>query len=291
MIERLITFMNNIGLVIEGGANRGIFTSGVLDFFKSQDLYLPYVVSVSVGTCNAIDYVSKQIERTKECMIPNGRNIPPINWRHLKDKKTMINLDMVFDEYPNKVVPFDYETYWKSNIISEYVVTNCLNGKSEYLSEKKDKNRLMNICRASCSMPYLSPVTMLDGVPYLDGGISDAIPIRRAMSLGFEKNIVILTREKGYNKKDSRIAKILSRIMYKDYPELIKQLDNRIYRYNETIRLLDNLEQKNKVLIIRPLKVLAGRMDNNVSHMNEFYKQGYNLAKENLDKIYDFIYK
>lgn len=277
------------GLILEGGANRGIFTSGVLDFFKCQNLYLPYVVSVSVGSCNAIDYVSRQIGRTKECMIPNGRNVPPINWRHLKNKKTVINLDMVFDEYPNRIVPFDYETYWASNIISEYVVTNCLNGRPEYLSEKKDKNRLMNICRASCSMPYLSPIMILDNVPYLDGGIADAIPIKHAMNLGYEKNIVILTREKGYYKKDSNIARVINKIMYKNYPELVKKLDNRITRYNKTIKYLDRLEKEGKVFIIRPSEVLVGRTDNNVSHMNDFYKQGYDLAKKEIEKIRKFI--
>ena len=157
--------MKKIGLILEGGANRGIFTAGVLDLFKSKDIYLPYVVSVSVGTCNAIDYVSKQFGRTKECMIPNGRNVPPVSIQNIPKKKTMINLDMVFDEYPNHLVPFDYATYWSSDIISEYVVTNCITGQAEYLSEKQDAKRLMNICRASCSMPYLSPITMLDGIP------------------------------------------------------------------------------------------------------------------------------
>ena len=94
--------LKEVGLILEGGANRGVFTAGVLDFFKSKDIYLPYVVSVSVGTCNAIDYVSKQFGRTKECMIPNGRNIPPISLCNVLKKKTMVNLDMVFDEYPNK---------------------------------------------------------------------------------------------------------------------------------------------------------------------------------------------
>lgn len=281
--------MKKVGLILEGGANRGIFTAGVLDLFKSKDIYLPYVVSVSVGTCNAIDYVSKQFGRTKKCMIPNGRNIPPISLQNIPKKRTMINLDMVFDEYPNHLVPFDYATYWSSDIVSEYVVTNCVTGKAEYLSEKSDEKRLMNICRASCSMPYLSPITILDGIPYLDGGIADAVPIIHARSLGYEKNIVVLTREKGYCKKDSGILNILDSLLYRKYPQLIHQLKSRITRYNKTIELLKKLEERKEILIIRPSKVLVGRTGNNTKLLNQFYRQGYKIGESRLEEIRRFI--
>lgn len=274
---------------MEGGANRGIFTAGVLDLFKKENIYLSYVVSVSVGTCNAIDYVSKQFGRTKECMIPNGRNVPPISIQNIPKKKTMINLDMVFDEYPNRLVPFDYATYWSSDIISEYVVTNCITGKAEYLSEKQDAKRLMNICRASCSMPYLSPITMLDGIPYLDGGIADAVPIRHARSLGYEKNIVILTREKGYCKRDLGIFNIVDKMLYKEYPQLIHQLKNRIANYNKSLEILKKLEERKDVLIIRPSKVLVERIGNNARLLNQFYQQGYQIGKKRLREIREFI--
>lgn len=281
--------MEKIGLILEGGANRGIFTSGVTDCLKNHNIYLPYVISVSVGTCNAIDYVSKQIGRTKSCMIPNGRNIPPINWRHIPTKKSMINLDMVFDEYPNRIVPFDYETYFSSGIESEYVVTNCKEGKAEYLSEKNNKERLMAICRASCSMPYLCKMSRVDERFYLDGGISDAIPIRHAMQRGYHKNIVVLTREEGYIKSDSLFLKILSRIIYRKYPKLIELLDSRIQRYNDSIRYINKLERENKIIVIRPQKVLVGRIGNNPKKMNAFYQQGYNITEGMIDNILEFI--
>lgn len=281
--------LRQIGLILEGGANRGIFTAGVLDLFKNEGIYLPYVVSVSVGTCNAIDYVSKQFGRTKECMIPNGRNVPPVSIQNIPKKKTMIDLDMVFDKYPNRLVPFDYAAYRSSDIISEYVVTNCITGKAEYLSEKHDAKRLMDICRASCSMPYLSPIMMLDGIPYLDGGIADAIPIRHARNLGYEKNIVILTREKGYCKKDLGILNIMDNVLYRKYPKLIHQLKSRIIRYNRTIELLKELEERKEVLIIRPSKVLVGMAENNTRLLNQFYQQGYQIGKRRLREIQKFI--
>ena len=132
----------------------------------------------------------------------------------------------------------------------------------------------MNICRASCSMPYLCKMVKIDEIPYLDGGISDAVPIRHSIKKGFEKNIVVLTREKNYIKKDSQILKVL---------------DNRITRYNETMKLLSKLEKEEKVLIIRPEKVLIGRMDNNLYKMNAFYEQGYRITSEKMQQILKFI--
>lgn len=281
--------MKKIGLILEGGANRGVFTAGVLDFFMEQELYLPYVAAVSVGSCNAMSYVSKQIGRTKSCMIPGKRNIPPIHWRHIKSKKTLIDLDLVFDDYPNRLVPFDYKTYFTSSIICEYVVSNCVTGKSEYMSERKDGKKLMEICKASCSMPYISPMMKLNGIPYLDGGISDAIPINHAMALGYEKNIVILTREKGYRKKISNKAHLFNKLFYRKYPKLIAMLESRKIRYNKVMDELERLEAQGKVLIIQPTKIIVGRMDNHQEHLEEFYQQGYQLAKTRLEEIKNFI--
>lgn len=281
--------MQNIGLVLEGGANRGIFTSGVLDFFQENNLYLPYVAAVSVGSCNAMDYAAGQPGRTKECFIPGDRNIPPIHWKHLAAKRTIVNLDMVFDEYPNRLVPFDYEAYFSSPVTCEYVVTNCLSGGPEYFTEKMDRRRLMRIAKASSSLPYMCAEVMLDGIPYLDGGVADPIPVRRAMDRGYKKNIVILTRDKDYFKKPSRAASLAARRVYRNYPELIRQMDKRAARYNKTLKFLEKLEAQGKVLLIRPTKVLAGRTDNNPGHLEAFYRQGYEMAKERADEIHRFL--
>lgn len=284
--------MKKVGLVLEGGANRGIFTSGVLDCLQENNIYLPYVVSVSVGTCNAIDYVSKQIGRTRKCMIPYGRNIPPISWKNIFAKRSIINLDMVFDEYPNNLVPFDYDTFWRSDIVSEYVATNCITGEAQYFSvpQGRDGHRLMEICRASCSMPYILPEIYIDGVPYLDGGCADSIPFMRAIESGYEKNIVVVTREDGYlpgNKAE--IIKKIERLMYKKYPNLIKLMANSGSRYRETLKEMDKLEKQGKLLVIKPTKILAGRLEWNPNHMEAFYRQGYELTMSRLGEICDFI--
>lgn len=281
--------MQRIGLILEGGANRGIFTSGVLDFFQEKGLYLPYVAAVSVGACNAMDYISGQKGRTRECFIPGDRNMPPIHWRHLRSKRTIVNLDTVFEEYPNELLPFDYEKYFSSPTEVEYVVTNCESGKPEYLTEKEDGDRLMTIGRASSSLPFVCPVVVLDNKPYLDGGVSDPIPIRHAISKGFQKNIVILTREKGYQKKDSKTTALLGRKIYGDYPRLTKRMETRAQDYNETVGYLESLEAQGKALVIRPSRVLAGRTDNNPAHLEAFYRQGYDIARKRWKEICDFM--
>ena len=233
--------MKKVGLILEGGGTKGIFTAGALDSLQDNDIYLPYVVSVSIGTWNAIHYLSKQRGRIKECLIPNRQGIPFIHWKHLVKKKTWIDIDRVFAD---EKTPFDYETYHNASIRSEYVVTNCVTGKAEYLSEKSDCKRLQNICLASSSVPYVSSMTMVDGISYLDGGISDAIPIRHVMELGYEKNIVVLLKERGYREKDSTSLKALSRVCYGKYPNLIQALDRRISSYNESLYSLEWLEKK-----------------------------------------------
>ncbi len=280
--------MKNCGLILEGGANRGIFTSGVLDCFQENNIYLPYVLSVSVGACNALDYVSKQIGRTKSCFIPSNNIIPPIHITHLLKAKNIIDFDLEFNRFPNELIPFDYNSYFKSSIISEYVVTNCLTGKAEYLCEKKSKKRLMMICKASCSMPYICSPVNLDNKPYLDGGITDAIPIKHSIIKGFKKNIIVLTREKNYKKKNYDISYI-NKKLYSKFPNLLPALDNRIDNYLKLISYTKKLESENNALIIRPQNVIVTRLEHNLHKMEEFYLQGYYTAKQLMPRIKKFL--
>ena len=116
-------------------------------------------------------------------------------------EKSLLNMDMIFDKYPNELFPFDYDTYFSSEMEFEVVTTNCITGNAEYLKEKQDRERLMKICRASSSMPLVSPIVNVDGIPYLDGGLADSIPINRATKFGNKKIVLILTRNLEYRKK------------------------------------------------------------------------------------------
>ena len=146
-------------IVLEGGATRGIFTSGALDYLMEQDIYFSDVIGVSAGACNAVDYVSRQPGRTRDCMIPNTKDMKYING--VKDtirEKSLMNMDLIFDKYPNELIPFDFDTYFQSEMHCELVTTNCLTGNAEYMTETEDPDRLMKICRASSSMPLAAPI-------------------------------------------------------------------------------------------------------------------------------------
>lgn len=169
-------------MVLEGGATRGVFTSGVLDYLMEKDVYLSHVIGVSAGSCNAVDYVSKQIGRTRDCMIHKEKEYSYYyGFRKFIREKSILDMDMVFDKYPNEIFPFDYDTYFASGIECEIVTTNCETGKAEYMTEDHDRERLMKLCRASSSMPLISPMVNIDGVPYLDGGLADSVPVGRAL--------------------------------------------------------------------------------------------------------------
>lgn len=278
-------------IILEGGANRGIFTSGVLDYLMEKDIYFSDVIGVSMGSCNGIDYVSKQPKRTKDCIIHEEDKRANFNnpIRMIKNKSLM-DMDLIFEEFPRKVYPFDFETFFKSDINCEIVTTNCSTGEAEYMTEQSDRDRLMTITRASCSMPLVSPMVDVDGTLYLDGGLADSIPIKRAVEIGNRKIVIVLTRNKGYRKKP--IKKAIAgayRKMYKDYPELLDTLLKRNLRYNQTINKIEELEEEGKIVVIRPEMKTISRLETKTEKLEEFYFHGYYKMEEELDKITGYL--
>ena len=159
------------------------------------------------------------------------------------------------------------------------VTSNCRTGEANYFEEKHDPVRLLNICRASCSLPFVCPVSYVDGEPMLDGGICDAIPIRKAIADGFDRNVVILTRNKGYRKDEKE--KSLPWFMYRKYPALRESLRIKNKRYNETLDFLEQLEREKKVVLIRPEKPLeVDRIEQDVTKLTDLYNQGYECARK-----------
>lgn len=280
-------------LVLEGGATRGVFTSGALDYLMEKDFYTSYVIGVSAGSCNAVGYVSKQPGRTRDCMIQKDKEYSYYyGFRKFIKEKSLMDMDMVFDRYPNEIYPFDYDTYFASDIECEIVTTNCVTGRAEYMTEDSDKQRLMKICRASCSMPLICPMVNVDGIPYLDGGLADSIPIERAMEIGNGKSIVILTRNPGYRKKmPSRATVQLYRRAYKKYPNLIRSIVNRSIVYNRTMKLLEQQEAEGKIFVLRPLIPTVSRLEKDYDALMHFYEHGYRLMRKEYDELMRFLEK
>lgn len=280
-------------IVLEGGATRGVFTSGVLDYLMEEDLYFSHVIGVSAGSCNGVDYVSRQIGRTKKCMIPEKKEYSYYSGvRSAIKEKSILDMDMVFDTFPKKIYPFDFETYFQSDMVCEIVTTNCETGKAEYMTEQNDPDRLMKLCRASSSMPLLSPIVNIDGVPYLDGGLADSVPIRRALQSGNEKIVLVLTRNPGYRKKPiSKGTVKLYRRAYKKYPNLVHAAIYRNHVYNKTMELVERLEEEEKIFVIRPLVPTVSRLERDETALTAFYQHGYNLMKRQREALQRYLEK
>ncbi|MBQ2801682.1 MAG: patatin family protein [Lachnospiraceae bacterium] len=281
--------MVRAGLVLEGGATRGVFTAGVLDYLMEKDIYFKYVVGVSAGACNAVDYVSKQIGRTRQCMIIEEKENRYVDIKKTMKTGSLFDMDMIFDKFPNEIYPFDYEECFNSKMKWEVVVTNCETGKAEYLTEKQDKKRLMQICRASSSLPLVAPIVEVDGNSYLDGGLSDSVPISHALRKGYKKCVVVLTRRKDYRKQHSKKADKLYIAAFRKYPNLVNSIVHRPEVYNKQMDLIDRLEQEGKIFVIRPTELEVSRTEQNVEVLNAFYEHGYETMKQKYVAMLEYL--
>lgn len=267
----------NTGLVLEGGGMRGVFTSGVLDAFMKHGVYFRYVVAVSAGACNGMSYISRQPRRARLSNIDFLSQYGYIGWRHLLKQGCIFDQELLYDKFPNEYIPFDFDTYFQWSATFEMVTTNCLTGQAEYLTESKDRQRSLDIVRASSSLPYVSKIVMVDGIPMLDGGIVDSIPVMRAIETGHPQNVVILTRNKGYRSK-GRDRKIPP-FVYKKYPRLRVALSRRVAAYNEQLELVERLEELGKVVCIRPQRPMeVGRMEKDIGRLERLYQEGFMLG-------------
>lgn len=268
----------NIGLVLEGGGMRGVFTCGVLDYFMDNDISFPYSIGVSAGACNGLSYISRQRGRAKFSNIDLLAKYKYIGFKHYIKKGNIMDFDLLFHEFPDNIIPYDYEAYFSSPNRFEMVTSNCLSGKAEYFEEKSDKKRVIDIVKASSSLPIMCPITYVDEIPMLDGGICDSIPIERAKSQGYVNNVIILTRNKGY-RKESKDIKIPS-FVYRKYPAMREALGNRNSLYNSQLDLVDKLEEKGEVFVIRPLKpIIVDRIEKDINKLTALYEEGYECGK------------
>ena len=267
------------GLVLEGGGMRGVFTSGVLDAFMKHDLYFRYIVAVSAGACNGMSYVSRQPRRARISNIDYLARYRYIGLRHLVTQGCIFDQELLYDKFPNELLPFDFDEYFKHAKDFEMVTTNCLTGKAMYLSETSDRQRSLDIVRASSSLPYVSKIVTVDGIPMLDGGIVDSIPIHRAIETGHDHNVVILTRNKGW--RDTGKDRKVPAFIYKNYPRLRVALSHRHVVYNQQIDLIDRLEAEGKITCIRPMRPMeVGRIENDVEKLERLYEEGFAIGEK-----------
>lgn len=269
-----MTIDKQTGLVLEGGGMRGVFTCGVLDYLMDRDIRFPYTIGVSAGACNGLSYLSRQRGRAKYSNIDLLEKYNYIGLKHLIKQHNLLDFNLLFNEFPEHILPYDYDAYFVSPERYVMVTTNCLTGRADYLEEKKDKNRVIDIVRASSSLPYVCPIAYVDGIPMLDGGIVDSIPLERALADGCTRAVVVLTRNKGY-RKDSKDFRVPS-FIYRKYPKLRVALSQRSTLYNQQLDLVERLEKEGRIVVIRPQKpVVVDRIERDIRKLTDFYEEGY----------------
>lgn len=280
----MIQIDDKSALVLEGGGMRGVFTCGVLDYLMDNKIIFPYSVGVSAGACNGLSYMSHQRGRGKYSNIDLLAKYKYIGIRPLLKKRGLIDQQLLFHRFPDRILPYNYKAYAENPGRFEMVTTDCVSGKPCYWEEKHDEKRIIDIVKASSSLPYACPIIHVDGKPMLDGGIVDSIPLQRAFDQGYENCVVVLTRNKGYRKSDKEV--MVPRFIYKEYPRLRVALRNRNKVYNEQLELVERLEDEGKIKVIRPLKpIVVDRMETNVRKLTDLYEEGYECAKRMFEAI------
>ena len=277
------------GLLLEGGAMRGLYTAGVLDVFMENDVKIDGIVGVSAGALFGMNYKSKQIGRVLRYNKKYAKNKNYMGVYSFLTTENIINEDFCFKRIVNELDPIDYDTFKKSEVEFYAVVTNIETGKAEYIKieDLKDRNNL-EILRASGSMPFVSKPVMVNNKKYLDGGIADSIPMDKITSMDFDRIIAVLTRPESYRKKKTN--QTFPKIYYRKYPNFAKTINNRYKKYNEELDKVSKLEEEGKIFVIRPSKLLKiKRIEKDSDKLQEMYDLGRDDTLNLLNKIKKYL--
>ena len=278
------------GLVIEGGGMRGIFAAGVLEYLLDNDIKVDYVIGVSAGACHGCSYVSGQKGRAFAVCTDYMDDPRYGSVQSLLKTGDYFGKKFMYHTIPEELNPVDNESFKKSGIRFEVGVFNCITGESEY-PEIKDMFEDVDWIAASASLPLFAKMVDIGGYQYMDGGLSDSIPVKHAQEIGCDKVIVILTRERGYRKAASKSIPLI-KAKYKDYPKLIEALKRRHTVYNETLEYIDGEEKKGNVFVIAPVKDLGvGRLEKDRNKLKNAYLEGYYVTESYGDKLKEFLEK
>jgi len=272
-------------LVLEGGGTRGFYSAGVFDAFMDTGIMFPYIIGVSAGAANVLSYISGQNVRNRQIVEKYVGNPKYVSKRNLLFHRSFFGMEFIFHEVPQKHVFLDWEMFSKQDIILFTGALDCNTGQTVWFN-KNDVTPSLEVTMASCSVPLLSPIFKFRGYKLLDGGIADPIPIEKSVSDGNKFHVIVLTRNKGYQKPVFKHKHIL-KLFYSKYPKLIEAILNRHIIYNRQLAICEQLEKEGKAIIIRPLKPLqlndsTGR---DIDKILELYDEGHEEAKEKMDLI------
>ncbi|KAB8127481.1 patatin family protein [Gracilibacillus oryzae] len=282
--------MKGVGLILEGGGSRGVYTAGVLQYLMEANIYIPYVIGVSSGACNGSSYISRQLNRNKRVNIDYIQHPEYLSLRNLFSKRQLFGMDFLFETIMNELDPFDYDTFYQAT--EEFVVgaTDCKTGEAVFYHKSNYAQDMITLIRASSSLPLIAPAIHFEDRILLDGGITAPLPIEQSIKDGNKKNIVILTKNRGYLRKSEPFHWLI-RKKYRDFPHFLHAIEKRHHLYNEKLQHLYEEERKGNVFIISPIQKLSvGRMEKDRKKLIHLYQQGYNEMKEILPQLKEFCY-
>ena len=279
-----------VGLVLEGGALRTIFSTGVFDAMLEKNLMADYVVGVSAGIAYGVSYVSRQPRRNLEILtrFANDRRYMGLNNLIDRKNRSYFGLEFSYCTIPNELVPFDYQTYAAFPGKVEAGVTNLDTGEAEY-REVTCEDKHFTLLQATCAMPLMFPIFHLDGKPYLDGGAAEAVPYRRAFQQGCDRAVVILTKPRSFVRGPEKLLPLIQR-KYRAYPNFCQVMAQRPERDNRSREELFRLEREGKVLVIAPKSLHGvGRIEHNVEKLRMLWAEGYQQGMERMEEIRAFM--
>lgn len=280
--------MYQAGLVMEGGGMKGVYTAGVLDFFLDKGLEFSSVYGVSAAACHMCSFLSKQRGRAFAVNVDYLDTHDYCGVKSLLTTGDLFNVNVCYHLIPNHLYPFDHEAFerYQGNAFS--VVTNIETGEPEYL-RVQDLKKDMDMIRASASLPLVSRNVKINGKYYLDGGLSDAIPLRRSIQDGNQKNIVIMTKEEGYIRKPSSQLGLI-KLRYLKYPKVYDCMAERHTMYNTTLRYIERQSEEGRAFVIRPKhKSDVGRIEMNAEKLRALYEEGYRDAEACYDELLHYL--
>lgn len=275
------------GLILEGGAMRAIYTAGVLDVFMEEGLSFDGLLGVSAGAIHGSVYLGNQPGRTIRYYKKYSRHKNFMSFYSLLTTGSLVGEQFCYHDLPDRLDPFDYETFAHCKTAYYPVCTDLVTGKAIY-PRCTDLKKEMDYLRASASMPMVSTIVEIDGKKLLDGGVADSIPIQAAKELGYSKRVVVLTQPAGYRKKPMNLT--LAKWMYRKYPAFLETLANRHLLYNKTVEEIEGLEAAGELFVIRPTKDLEiGRMERDPARLEAQYQLGRTDAQAKLKELKDFL--
>lgn len=278
------------GIVFEGGANRTVFSLGVMDALLEEGIKTDYMAGSSAGIAYGVNFASAQKGRGIEIFDKYVNDKRYMGARHMLNRhnRCYFNLDFTYREVPNELVYFDFDKYGEYPQVPEASATNMITGKADYLKVDSSDRKFMAL-RATCALPFLFPIIKINGVPYMDGGLSDPVPYKRAIEMGCDKLILVLTRERGYKKGPEKLQWLL-KILYNDYPEFIGVIKRRADLYNLQRKEILKLEKQGKVFVIMPESSKNfSRTEKNLEKIHKMYDDGYNKMINRMEELKKYL--